>query len=140
MLLDAVGLEVDATDAAASCSSFVQEITLLSLGGWIVNGLRKLVHCLIVARVVGLFFCRNVLNTLSPGVNRRAPVAGALNSDVVYASHNAEKALFSPMGPPAIFKAPERYSVLFSITYKFNFVCCMDITCLIIINTTSVVI
>jgi len=147
MFLNAVGLEVDFTDTAAStsrCTAFglVEEVLaqcLICLST-VVHRLREFIYCLVVAWVVSLFFSSNVLNTLSPGVNRIAPIAAALNGDVVYASDDAEKALFSPMRPPAIFKAPERYSVLFAITYKFNFVCCIDITCLIIINTTCVVI
>jgi len=113
---------------------------LLSKREGIVNGLREFVYCLIVAWVVGLSFSRNVFNTLSPSVKRSAPIAAALSSDVVRASHDAEKALFSPMRSPAISEAPERYSVFFTPTYKSNFMYCIEIACLIIVNTTRVII
>jgi hypothetical protein len=44
------------------------------------------------------------------------------------------------MRPPAISEAPKRCSVFFTPTYEGNFVHCIDIACLIIVNTTCIVI
>ena len=138
--MNSVGFQVNLADTAASCSIFVKEIILLSFREGIVNGLWEFVYSLIVARVVCLSFSSNVLNTICPCVNRGAPITAALSSNVVRPSHDTEKSFFSPMRPPAISEAPERGSVFLTPTYKSNFVYCVEIACLIIVNTTCVVI
>ena len=106
----------------------------------VVTGLRHGVDGLIVSGVVPLVIGGLMPLFSSPGVLHGGPGAVALNSDVVGASADAEETILTPVGAPRVTDQPVWAAVLLTVADDGDVVDDVQVTGVITVDTTSVVV
>lgn len=75
---------------------------------------------------------------VGPGINWSGPCAVRLNGDVVNTSDDSEETLFTPVSAPRVSDNPVLSAVFDSESNNRDIMDYVQVTCLIIVNTTGV--